>query len=289
MAGVLDREERLSSATAIIELSGQRESSDPTIAGLGAQTGPLKLLAGAAMDWDLILTITNSWYDKLVKAMEIESYSERETAIAATEAELNKLAGPGAGAAVASVFSRKARSEYMAHVLGSLLLPAISAASVAEDRTNLDRQLMQTAAALAVFKQKNDTYPASLAELTPKLLDDVPMDMLTGKPLTYQRTADGYVLYSMGPNGKDEEGSNELRQRYLGYDVSYRDKLENQAACTALGEPEERPVEGIAGMEDQTETNWLGDKIPADADDHAIRLPLPQVSLPELQQPAGDF
>ena len=39
-----------------------------------------------------------------------------------------------------------------------------------------------------------------------KNLAQVPPDRFTGKPLIYRPRADGYLLYSVGVNGRDEQG-----------------------------------------------------------------------------------
>jgi hypothetical protein len=48
--------------------------------------------------------------------------------------------------------------------------------------------------------------PASLAALVPAFLAAVPEDPMSMKPLVYRRDADGYVLYSVDANGKDDGG-----------------------------------------------------------------------------------
>jgi hypothetical protein len=42
--------------------------------------------------------------------------------------------------------------------------------------------------------------------LTPKYLAQVPRDLFSGKPLIYRPAGNGYLLYSVGVNGKDEGG-----------------------------------------------------------------------------------
>jgi len=49
-------------------------------------------------------------------------------------------------------------------------------------------------------------YPATLDELVPEYLATVPTDPFGDRPLTYRRTADGYQLYSLGPNRVDDGG-----------------------------------------------------------------------------------
>jgi hypothetical protein len=50
------------------------------------------------------------------------------------------------------------------------------------------------------------SYPDQLAALVPAFVEKLPHDLFDGQPLRYRRTADGYQLYSIGWNGKDDGG-----------------------------------------------------------------------------------
>jgi hypothetical protein len=52
-------------------------------------------------------------------------------------------------------------------------------------------------------------YPASLDELAPAYGNDLPRDVMTGKPYRYKRQGDTYLLYSVGWNQKDDGGNGE--------------------------------------------------------------------------------
>ena len=60
--------------------------------------------------------------------------------------------------------------------------------------------------AIRVYALANGREPASLAELVPALLPAVPVDPYSGKPLVYRLDPKGFVLYSVGPNGRDDGG-----------------------------------------------------------------------------------
>ncbi len=51
-------------------------------------------------------------------------------------------------------------------------------------------------------------WPEDLAEITPRLLKEVPIDpwSASGEPLQYRRENDGFVLWSIGPDGIDNSG-----------------------------------------------------------------------------------
>lgn len=64
-----------------------------------------------------------------------------------------------------------------------------------------------TACALERHRLATGQFPESLAALTPRWLKQVPHDVTTGKPLHYERTADGqFLLYSVGWNESDDGG-----------------------------------------------------------------------------------
>jgi hypothetical protein len=87
-----------------------------------------------------------------------------------------------------------------------LLLPLLSRAQSNADSAAMDSQLTQIALALAAYKADHHAYPAALAELAPRYLASVPEDRFSEKPLTYEAKAQGYRLYSVGPNGVDNGG-----------------------------------------------------------------------------------
>jgi len=63
-------------------------------------------------------------------------------------------------------------------------------------------------ASLAVerYRLANGALPDSLGDLVPKFLDAVPIDPFDGQPLRYRKLTKGYVVYSVGEDGKDDGG-----------------------------------------------------------------------------------
>jgi hypothetical protein len=60
--------------------------------------------------------------------------------------------------------------------------------------------------ACRLHKSRTGAYPASLEELVPGFLSDVPADPFTGKPFVYRREGEGFIVYSLGSNQKDDGG-----------------------------------------------------------------------------------
>ena len=63
-----------------------------------------------------------------------------------------------------------------------------------------------TTLALAEYFRKQQQFPDTLGELVPDYLPRLPMDYADRQTLRYRRTGNGYVLYSIGPDGVDNGG-----------------------------------------------------------------------------------
>ena len=68
------------------------------------------------------------------------------------------------------------------------------------------RDLARTAVAIERFRLAHGRPPGTLGELVPELLRAVPNDPFDGAPLRWVSTADGYRVYSVGPDGIDQGG-----------------------------------------------------------------------------------
>ena len=60
--------------------------------------------------------------------------------------------------------------------------------------------------ACRIHKGRTGQYPESLEALVPALLNDVPIDPFTGEPLVYRREGEGFIVYSLGSNQRDDGG-----------------------------------------------------------------------------------
>ncbi|MFC1737024.1 hypothetical protein ACFL1X_12980 [Candidatus Hydrogenedentota bacterium] len=72
----------------------------------------------------------------------------------------------------------------------------------AEHETRLNQA--RIALALNRYKQDSGEYPEELAKLVPQYLEEIPLDMFTGKEMLYYRDGESYVLYSVGVNEKSD-------------------------------------------------------------------------------------
>lgn len=72
----------------------------------------------------------------------------------------------------------------------------------------IEALMLSSRAGLAcrLFRKQNGRYPERLEQLVPAILPEVPVDPFTGKPLVYRRDGEGFVVYSLGSNEKDDGG-----------------------------------------------------------------------------------
>ena len=91
--------------------------------------------------------------------------------------------------------------------LNQLLVPVYEKAGIRFFSCETQNNLLLTAFALRAYKMDHGAYPASLQALTPAYLKTIPTDPFTaGKPLRYKQTGKSYLLFSVGPDGKDNDG-----------------------------------------------------------------------------------
>ena len=62
------------------------------------------------------------------------------------------------------------------------------------------------ALALASFRGENSRFPERLNELVPKYIAELPKDRFADVDYVYRQEGKGYILYSVGYNGKDDGG-----------------------------------------------------------------------------------
>jgi hypothetical protein len=216
MADKLDQGERLMYMDAVCWMAREGASKIKDLANFstapaGAADGIANLIGNALFDWDVPLRIGNQWYDRFVKAARIEDPVKRREAIGAIESDLKALVvsvrdtSPSAWAAL--IFSpRAAASKKVGDAMISLLLPALEAALAAEFRNETKHTLVKLSLALAEYRDEHKTFPEKLDELAPKHVKSVPLDPMWGVPFVYIQTENGYRLYGLGKNGRDDTG-----------------------------------------------------------------------------------
>ena len=77
------------------------------------------------------------------------------------------------------------------------------------DEATMEARLSIIRAVLAIERYRlasANSLPDTLAALVPSVLDSVPLDPFDGKPVRYKKLTKGYMVYSIGPDRKDDGG-----------------------------------------------------------------------------------
>lgn len=103
--------------------------------------------------------------------------------------------------ALVAVFARRHFSPYT--FMFPMVPPALTEQNIRAARTQTGFDQARTACDLELFRHSKGAYPEQLADLGGQL----PQDPIDGRPLRYRRTPEGgYLLYSVGWNGVDDQG-----------------------------------------------------------------------------------
>lgn len=160
-------------------------------------------------DWDLILRKGNLWYDRVVDACRQPNRAARRESLKRIDEDLRNLKETAADAtsleSAMLVNPRLAFSERLGQLCLIMLGPeTLRADTQAADRGAMRFDLDKLAFSLAAYRADHGCYPERLADLTPKYVTDVPKDIFTDADLHYRREGNGFLLYSVGINGKDD-------------------------------------------------------------------------------------
>lgn len=175
--------------------------------------GPVGGVPGAPnnlqeLDVDTALRRANHLFDRLVTVLREPDRGKREAGLDRLAADLKALkeARQRGEQPIPGETEAQGAARAASEVLFELVLPAVRPIPTATDRSAQGHRNLQMAFALAAYQRDHKSYPKALTDLAPKYLDKVADDLFTGKPLVYQPADQGFLLYSLGPNGKDDEG-----------------------------------------------------------------------------------
>jgi hypothetical protein len=101
---------------------------------------------------------------------------------------------------------RKALSERLGMVILVIFSPSTDTPATVDDRAAMTFELTRLAFALAAYRADYGSYPVTLDDLTPKYIREVPKDVFSDSEPHYRQDGKGYLLYSVGSNGKDDGG-----------------------------------------------------------------------------------
>lgn len=171
------------------------------------------------LDWNRMLRRVNPWYDRMVADLRTLDPRQRKKAredftrdirdvscrsMADTEAfKMHAMYRVGG-----RLFRGPVSDRYADLLTAILLLDPYSFVDH-RDRARGMRDVETVAAALACYRAEHGRWPVELADLAPDILQAVPQDVFSGGPLVYRPREDGYLLYGVGKNLRDDGGEND--------------------------------------------------------------------------------
>jgi len=161
-----------------------------------------------SINWDPALRQANQLYDQCAAACRLTERDARQRALEDIHLAKYQMSVRflDTGNAVKSWISASNRGKTIGGIVIGILFPAFEKVLEAEDRSEQTEHNLHVAFVLAAYHYDHGRYPATLEDLAPKYLEKIPNDLFSGQPLTYKPDANGYLLYSVGPNGIDDDG-----------------------------------------------------------------------------------
>lgn len=91
-------------------------------------------------------------------------------------------------------------------IFSRTLIPIFSGVHRTRDEAIADLAGIQTLLACQAYRDRYNAYPQTLNELKNKISWKLPEDVFSGKDMVYKRQNNGFILYSVGPDLKDDGG-----------------------------------------------------------------------------------
>jgi hypothetical protein len=195
-----DKGERLAMLDTLWRLATKRYRSEESVS----------YLPTIQLDPNIFLRNTNAVYDAAVAALRENDPTERRRRIYEFGETLKADAyrSPSVSVFVGGMLTgnRAAITGDRSKIIIAMMFPAIHLAQRAEDRSEQTAQLLRWAAVLAEHHAIDGLFPERLDDLSLLAREHLTQNDLWGRPLQYQRRDEGFLLYSFGPNGRDDGG-----------------------------------------------------------------------------------
>jgi uncharacterized protein (DUF2267 family) len=182
------------------------DPSDPLAQDLD---GLAKFAHETNIDWNLVLRTGNEEFNRIVEAHGKRDRKERHDALAeirrqmraaaATPNELRKLLSATPGSQTREIVSKRFASSLVNQFSFETAIT-----DKLQDRNRLWCELSKLAFSLEAYRAERGEYPPRLGDLAPKYAAEIPQDIFSGSDLHYRREGSGYLLYSVGMNGRDD-------------------------------------------------------------------------------------
>ena len=185
------------------------------------------------IDWNHALKRSTDMFNKMTAAMRHPDRAQREQKLGEIAQQFKRKPLPTppeiAKAIAGGQTPEDIFGKFSADTLIQQLAPAARKLQQAGERAEQRRRNLQLAVALAAYKLDHGSYPKSLDALAPEYLKGIPMDLFSGKSLTYRRTRPATFSTAWASTVATTKEDDDLAVRILAIEVSYRFHLRRSA------------------------------------------------------------
>ncbi len=104
------------------------------------------------------------------------------------------------------------------HIVTSMIVPALGRVKEVYWETIAEMRVTRAGLALLQYKKAHDSFPQTLEELDLKQVNDP----FSNGPLLYRPSPNGFVLYSVGPDRKDNGGAPKQKKQEADWDIVWQ-------------------------------------------------------------------
>jgi hypothetical protein len=233
--------ERYMMLDTICQIARNKAIDDP----MWNDTGAMSFLFSAC-DWETAMNVTNPYFDRIIEAMNKETYQEMKTESELYDQDLKMLQAELRDPLTitkAIVGGRNAKGEYMGKLLATQFMPGFRGAVEANYSAQAFHRLSLIVLSLEAYKLDRGGYPQYLDELIPGYGESLPLDPFVEEPFRYKRKDASYQIYSVGNNMTDDQGIAFDDPKYDGDDLSPSFTWKTWSEVQRQAENEAAPVE----------------------------------------------
>ncbi len=172
-------------------------------------------ISNIQLDYNLVLESINRKIDNVIDCLGERDFPEINRRLKEARENTKNAIDINKGNYIYDIFSlnsykQSSLPEKHAENILLLILGMTRRLAIADAKVHETEDLFHLALALEMHRKDRGAYPAKLANLIPAFLPKIPGDRFSRGELTYGKSTNGYLLYSVGANGKDEEGRGPL-------------------------------------------------------------------------------
>jgi hypothetical protein len=186
-----------------------------TISSAGTNSGKntSSFVSTKSIDFNSILIWGNEKYDALVEASKIEDSVKRSNRVSflydqfenriheLNSSTINKISTAIKAGSLGNYTTDRIRDSIYV-----LLYPIVASRRDNEYTVQFYLNRTKIAYALKAYQLDHKNLPEKLVHLVPEYLSEIPSDPFSGQDPIYKTTEKGFLIYSVGPNQKDEKG-----------------------------------------------------------------------------------